>query len=168
MRTILHNIAFSFKNIVCNDVRNTSVLHPALKTGFGIVLFFLVVLIPEVVFGHVAASSNYDTQIGTLGTTYSWIDCSSGSSIVSGDDVQASIAWPFNFAFYDNIYTTANSLSVCDNGFIRLDGVANTSYTVACNYNLTATATELGRIIAMAVFDGKVGDIFDGLDFVLH
>lgn len=104
------------------------------------------------------ASFNYSTQTGTLGSTYSWIDCSSGSNIVSGDDAQAPIAWPFNFAFYDNTYTTANSLSVSSNGFIRLDGLATTNYSAAGSYTLSATSTELGQIVAMAVYDNKVGD----------
>ncbi len=103
-----------------------------------------------------AASWNYSTQTGTIGSTYSWIDCSAGSSIVSGDDNQAGVNWPFNFNFYDNSYTTSNSLSVCTNGFIRLDGVVNTDYSAASNYDLTATATSLGQIIAMAVYDGNV------------
>ena len=47
-------------------------------------------------------------------------------------------------------------MSVCTNGFIRLDGVASTDYSAASNYDLTATATSLGQIIAMAVYDGNV------------
>ncbi|MCB2209079.1 MAG: hypothetical protein KQH67_12375 [Bacteroidetes bacterium] len=121
------------------------------------VLLLILIFNHEGTFGQ-AASFNYDTQTGILGTTYSWIDCSSGSNIVSGDDAQASIAWPFNFAFYDNTYTTTNSLSVATNGFIRLDGTASTSYTAASAYNLSATSIELGQIIAMAVYDDKVGD----------
>lgn len=124
----------------------------------GVVLTIIILLYHGNLLGQAYASFNYDIQIGALGNTYSWIDCSSGSDIVSGDDEQSSVSWPFTFAFYDNIYTTSNSLSVCTNGFIRLDGVANTSYTDASSYNLTATSTELDQIIAMAVYDGKVGD----------
>ncbi len=103
-----------------------------------------------------AASWNYLTQAGVLGTSYSWIDCTSGSNIVSGDDAQAQINWPFNFSFYDNSYTSSNLLSVATNGFIRLDGVASTDYAAASAYDLTSTATGLGQIIAMAVYDDNI------------
>ena len=89
-----------------------------------------------------SASWNYTTATGALGTKYSWIDCSGGSNIVSGDDAQAFIAWPFDFDFYDNSYTTSNVLSVCSNGYVRLDGTANTSFQSASSYSLTA---EIGR-----------------------
>lgn len=114
-------------------------------------------LFPSAVSGQIA-SSNYSSQTGTLGTTYSWIDCSSGSDIVDGDDASASISWPFEFAFYDNVYTTSDNLSVCTNGFIRLDGTASTSYTAASAFTLSGTSTELGQIVALAVYDGNVGD----------
>ena len=128
-------------------------LKPALKAF----LFLIICSIPATGWSQAAASWNYDTQTGTLGTTYSWIDCSSGTSIISGDDAQASINWPFNFTFYDNSYTTANSISVATNGFIRLDGSANTNYNEASSYNLTSSATNLGQIIATSVYDGYVG-----------
>jgi hypothetical protein len=128
----------------------------SMKFVHGAIFLVFLILLPVNGWAQPAASSNYNRQTGTLGTTYSWIDCSPGSNIVSGDDVQASITWPFGFAFYDNIYTTANSLSVCTNGFIRLDGSANTNYSAASSYDLNATSTELGQIIAMAVYDGKV------------
>src|SRR5574344_891948 len=105
-----------------------------------------------------SASWNYTTATGALGTKYSWIDCSGGSNIVSGDDAQAFIAWPFDFDFYDNSYTTSNVLSVCSNGYVRLDGTANTSFQSASSYSLTAAATSLGQIIAMGLYDSKVGD----------
>jgi|GEM_PF-662984 len=115
------------------------------------------------VLGQAAASSNYNTITGTLGTTYSWIDCSAGTQLVflpTGDDTQASITWPFNFNFYDNSYTTANSLSVASNGFIRLDGVANGgNYTAASAYALTGAATTFGQIIALGIYDDQVGRI---------
>ena len=105
-----------------------------------------------------AASWNYSTQTGTLGTTYSWIDCSVGTSIVTGDDAQDSFLWPFIFRFYDNTYTTSNSLSIATNGFIRLDGVADGyNYSGASSYRLRSTATEFGQIISMAMYDGYVG-----------
>lgn len=109
-----------------------------------------------------AASSNYLTRTGALGTTYSWIDCSAGTEIVTGDDAQASFNWPFNFRFYDNTYSPVNSLSVCTNGFIRLDALANTTYTAATNYALTATATELGQIIAAGVYDDEISPAGSG------
>jgi len=102
------------------------------------------------------ASWNYDAQTGSLGATYSWIDCSGGTSIVSGDDAQASFSWPFEFQFYDDVYTTSNSLSVCSNGFIRLDGTASTSYADAQNYTLSSTATSFGQIIALAMYDSNL------------
>ncbi|MBV5343014.1 hypothetical protein JZU68_05195, partial [bacterium] len=93
---------------------------------------------------------------GTLGTTYSWIDCSAGSNIVSGNDASANIAWPFDFRFYSSVYTTSNNLSVSTNGFIRLDGAASTNGTTATNYTLGSASTELGQIIALGVYNGKV------------
>ena len=123
-----------------------------------IIGFVLFLFAQYTILGQAAASSNYATQTGTLGTTYSWIDCSGGTDIVSGDDAEGSIAWPFDFYFYDNIYTTSNSLSVSTNGFIRLDGTASTNFTAAQNYTLSSGSTELGQIIGLAVYDGKVGD----------
>ena len=121
--------------------------------GFVILLFA-----QYIVLGQAAASWNYNTQTGPLGTTYSWIDCSAGANIVSGDDTQSPISWPFNFKFYDNNYTTSNVLSVATNGFIRLDGVADgANYTAAQNYTLSSTSTELGQIIATGVYDDYVG-----------
>ena len=101
---------------------------------------------------------NYQTTTGSLGTTYSWIDCSGGTNITSGNDVAANIAWPFNFRFYDSTYTTSNNLSVCTNGFIRLDGTASTTGSTATSFTLGSTSTELGQIIALGVYNGKVGD----------
>ncbi|MCD4679369.1 MAG: hypothetical protein K8S00_03175, partial [Bacteroidales bacterium] len=123
-------------------------------------IYFIIFLFAQYnVFGQAAASSNYDIQTGTVGTTYSWIDCSAGTSIVSGDDAQASISWPFTFSFYDNTYTTSDNISVATNGFIRLDGTATTSYSAASNYTLSGTSIELGQIIATSVYDCSVGGI---------
>ncbi len=106
------------------------------------------------------SQNNYNTVTGTLGTTYDWIDCSAGTNIVSGDDTQASVSWPFSFNFYQSTYTTANSLSVATNGFIRLDGVANgADYNAASAYDLTSTATAFGQIVVLAMYDGYVGRI---------
>ena len=124
-----------------------------------IIGFVIFLFIQHNILAQVTASDNYISQTGTLGTTYSWIDCSGGTSVFeSGDDNQKIIAWPFNFRFYDNNYTTSNSFSIATNGFIRLDGNASTNYTTAQNYNLTSTATQLGQIIAIAVHDGNTND----------
>ncbi len=124
----------------------------------GAIFLYILSLIPIAGWSQAAASWNYSTQTGTLGTTYSWIDCSGGTDIITGDDTQASISWPFGFIFYNNTYTTANNLSVATNGFIRLDGVANgADYNAASTYNLTSNATTFGQIIAAAIYDGYVG-----------
>jgi len=123
-----------------------------------IISFVLFLTIQYNVLGQAAASWNYDTQTGTLGTTYDWVDCSGGTNIVSGDDSQATISWPFDFSFYDNNYTTSNNLSIATNGFIRLDGNGSTNYGLASNFTLSSTSSELGQIIALGVYDGKVGD----------
>jgi len=112
-----------------------------------IVLLFLVQL-------AVSQTLNYNTVTGTLGTGYSWIDCAGGTTVVTGDDAQASVAWPFNFRFYDSNYTSSNTLSVCTNGFIRLDGTANSNYSTANAY--TFAGNTLGQIIAMGVSDNLV------------
>jgi len=116
------------------------------------VLFLLLITTPL----NVLSQSSYTSLTGSLGTTYSWIDCSSGTSIVSGDDARGQFAWPFTFQFYDNVYTVSNNLSVSTNGFIRLDGNATTSYSTASNYSLSSSSTELGQIIATSVYDCDV------------
>lgn len=127
-----------------------------------ILLFSVLCALPARVWSQASASWNYGTQTGTIGTTYSWIDCSSGTTIVIGDDTQTSINWPFNFTFYNNDYTPANSLSVASNGFIRLDGIAaGNNYTAASAYDLTANATGFGQIIATSMYDGYLGRIAD-------
>lgn len=110
--------------------------------------------------GQASASTNYSVQTGNVGTTYSWIDCSSESNVVTGDDQRGTITWPFDFNFYNNAYTTSNSLSVATNGFIRLDGTAASySYSASRTYNLTSTATNFGQIISMAMSDCYVGRV---------
>ena len=104
------------------------------------------------------ASWNYNINTGSIGTTYNWIDCSGGTSIVSGDDTRASFNWPFTFSFYDDTYTTSDNISVCTNGFIRFDGDAITNWNTASNYDLSLGDNDLGQIIAMGVYDGSVGD----------
>ena len=66
-----------------------------LKLALKAVVFLIMCSIPVTGWSQASASWNYDTQTGTLGTTYSWIDCSSGTSIVSGDDAQASFSLAF-------------------------------------------------------------------------
>lgn len=123
----------------------------------GVLLCCLFAWLPLSLSFGASASWSYATATGTLGSTYSWIDCSTGSSITSGDNVAANVAWPFKFNFYDDQYTTSNNLSVCTNGFIRLDGTANTTASAASGYQLQ-TSTALGQIIALGVYDDKVGD----------
>lgn len=115
----------------------------------------LLLMLNPGVFGQ---SYNYSVTSGTLGNTYSWIDCSAGAEIISGDDAAGSINWPFSFEFYGSTYTASNTLSVCTNGFIRTEASAATDYSYAQNYTLSSSSTELGQIISMAVYDGKVGD----------
>lgn len=38
-----------------------------------------------------------------------------------GDDVGYSLAWPFTFQIYDDVYTTSNSISMTSNGYFRFD-----------------------------------------------
>jgi len=109
-------------------------------------------------FGQADASWNYISSTGNIGTTYSWIDCSGGTTITSGDDVEATINWPFSFSFYNNGYTTSDLISVCTNGFIRFDGTANTDANTATNYVLSTGQNTLGQIIALGTYDAKVGD----------
>lgn len=103
---------------------------------------------------------NYDTQTGTTGTKYSWINCTTGTqlSFSNTDDGNASINWPFSFSFYGDTYTTSNSLSVGTNGFIRLNGAASTDANTASGYDLASASTNLGQIIAFGVYDNKIGD----------
>ncbi|WP_298363713.1 hypothetical protein [uncultured Lutibacter sp.] len=126
-----------------------------------ILAFILFLFIQFNVLGQAVASSNYAIQTGVLGAEYSWIDSSSGTLLSfspSQDDGITSIPWPFNFSFYDNNYTSTSNLSIASNGFIRLDGDANTSYTDATNYNLTSADTSFGQIIALALTDGNTSE----------
>ncbi len=129
------------------------------RTSVLIAIFLIFALLkPVSIYSQASASTNYSTQTGNLGTSYSWINCSSGTSIITGDDTQASVTWPFSFSFYNNNYTTANSLSVATNGFIRLDGVAaGSNYSGSSSYDLTASATGFGQIISMSMYDCYVG-----------
>lgn len=137
-----------------------SILFSTRFRNDGNVIKFVFIALLFFLFNETANSQSYQytTTTGTLGTTYSWIDCTAGTSITSGDNAQATVAWPFSFRFYDSQYTTSNNLSVCTNGFIRLDGTAATTGSTATSYSLTSAGTGLGQIIAMAVYDSKVGD----------
>ena len=134
-----------------------------IKLTVFIICFNLLLLFFAVESFGQTASWNYNTQTGTLGTTYSWIDCSGGNEITSfssgtADDGRYEVNWPFSFSVYDDSYTAANQISICTNGYIRLDGLSNTSYSAASSYNLTSTATSLGQIICLAIQDGNIGD----------
>ncbi len=117
------------------------------------------------------ASFNYSIQTGAVGTTYSWIDCSGGTEITSftggSDDGHAEISWPFDFRFYDDSYTSSNQLSIGTNGFIRLDGIASTSYTDAVNYDLTSSATSFGQLVALCLYDDNFGDAGSHLYYLI-
>ena len=107
------------------------------------------------------ASSNYAVESsGTINTggVSDWIDASGGTEISLGDDAEDSFAWPFDFDFYDDSYTTANNISVVSNGFIRLDGTGDDAFGSASGYNLTSTATSLGQIIALGIQDCNFSD----------
>ncbi len=155
------------KDVVGSDTRIKVVpgeneIKKKLRISILIVFFSILCGLPLQVRSQASASWNYGTKTGTIGTTYSWIDCSSGTTIVTGDDTQVSINWPFNFTFYDNNYTAANSLSVASNGFIRLDGIAaGNNYSAASAYDLTATATGFGQIVATSMYDCNLGRIAD-------
>ena len=108
-----------------------------------------------------AASDNYigleDAMINQGGTS-DWIDCSSGTEVVLGDDVTAAINWPFDYSLYNNDYTTSDELSISSNGFIRLDGVATSNGNTAKTYKLKNNATSLGQIICLGIYDASTAD----------
>ena len=125
-------------------------------------VFLLILLFSSISYAQ-TATFNYSITTGTVGTGYSWIDCSGGTEITTfssgdADDGRHEINWPFAFRFYDDSYTTSDQLSISTNGFIRLDGLASTNYTDASNYNLTSTATSLGQIVALCVYDDNFQD----------
>ncbi|RLD66823.1 MAG: hypothetical protein DRI84_03975 [Bacteroidetes bacterium] len=126
--------------------------------GFVLISFFFI----GNTFGQ-SATFNYNTSTGNVGTGYSWIDCSGGTEITTfssgdADDGRQEINWPFAFRFYDNNYTTSNQLSIGTSGFIRLNGLASTTWQDASNYDLTSTATSFGQIIALCVYDDNFED----------
>lgn len=127
------------------------------RMNLKIVSLFLLITISFTLYTQ-QASFNYAYRTGSLGTDYSWINCSSGTTILSGDDVRGSLNLPFDFTYYDNSYSAGTSISVGSNGFIRFDGLASTNYWSASSYNITSTETSFGQIICVAIYDGKVGD----------
>lgn len=113
-------------------------------------------------------SYNYSTATGNLGTTYSWIDCSTGSGgteITDGqwlqnrglgdkkDDGYAPINWPFNFQFYDSYYFAGDKLYVCTNGFIRFDDIPDDDATDTYRNSLNTYSPNLGEIVSLAMED---------------
>lgn len=158
MKKILHTM-LNFMALRNKSAQSLPSFHLSLKGLSKNFLLVIIFALPITGWAQ-AAAWNYSTQTGNLGTTYSWIDCSSGTSILTGDDSQASVAWPFNFTFYNNSYTTTHNLSVATNGFIRLDGVADgADYNGASTYHLTNNATGFGQIVAAAIYDGYVGNL---------
>ena len=131
-----------------------------MKTYFFIIAFIFVSLVTTYKSKAQNASFNYNTSTGTVGTTYSWIDCSTDGTLLSisgEDDDHTAVSWPFNFSFYDDNYTTSNSLSVSTNGFIRLDGEATDSYTTSSDYDITS-GNELGQVVCLGVNDCNTSD----------
>lgn len=124
-------------------------------TGISVIL-----MLPFVAKAQTASSNFILESSGTINTggVSDWIDASGGTEIILGDDAESSFAWPFDFDFYDDSYTTANNISVVSNGFIRLDGTGNDDYTVSSAYNLSSSATSLGQIVALGINDCNFGD----------
>ncbi len=130
-----------------------------------ILLFMMCSFLTQSVF---AQSFNYTTNTGDLGTTYSWIDCSTsaGGTEVADldwlqndglgdkkDDGYTMVAWPFNFQFYDSYYFVGDEMSVCTNGFIRLDGIASDDASDTYNNSINSYSPNLGEIISLAMED---------------
>ncbi len=115
-----------------------------------------------------AQSFNYTYSTGNLGSTYSWIDCSpaaGGTEVQDNeweqniglgdkkDDGYTMIAWPFAFQFYDSYYFAGDKMSVCTNGFIRLDGIANDDASNTYDNSIDYYYPNLGEIISLAMED---------------
>lgn len=126
-----------------------------MKTTINNLFLAIALLISATSVGQSASSNYVLTESGAIGESGlgSWIDCTSGTVLSLGDDTEAAFNWPFDFRFYDNDYTSADQISVCSNGFIRLDDVASTNFQTARNYKLKANRTELGQIIALGIHD---------------
>ena len=130
----------------------------------------LSIMLMSLLFGSIAFSQsyNYTATTGNLGTTYSWIDCSTsnGGTEISDsewlqnlglgdkkDDGYASITWPFNFQFYDSYYFAGDNLYVCTNGFIRFDDIPNDDATDTYNNSISSYSPNLGEIVSLAMED---------------
>ncbi|RLD41808.1 MAG: hypothetical protein DRI86_12755, partial [Bacteroidetes bacterium] len=131
------------------------------------ILFFISVLCSQLSYSQ---SYNYTTSTGDLGTTYSWIDCSSGTEIQDADWLQnvglgdkkddgyAEISWPFNFQFYDSYYFAGENMYFCTNGFIRFDDVSDDNATNTYNNDISSYSPNLGEIVAFALEDAGLED----------
>ena len=112
-----------------------------------------------------AQSFDYTATSGDLGTTYSWIDCSSGTEILDADWLQdkglgdkkddgyAEISWPFNFQFYDSYYFSGEKMYFCTNGFIRFDGIPNDDASNTYKNSIDSYSPNLGELVAFAMED---------------
>ncbi len=128
-------------------------------------LVLISILFSSLVFSQ---SYNYSYSTGNLGTTYSWVDCStssSGTEVTDSewlqnaglgdkkDDGYAILTWPFNFQFYDSYYFSGDKLYVCTNGFIRFDGVPDDDATDTYNNDISSYSPNLGEIVSLAMED---------------
>ncbi len=130
----------------------------------------LFILFFSFLFTGYSQSYNYSTSSGNLGTTYSWIDCSSGTEIVDTDWLQnvglgdkkddgyTVISWPFNFQFYDSYYFAGEKMYFCTNGFIRFDGVPDDDATHTYNNDISGYSPNLGEIVSFAMEDTGLED----------
>ena len=96
---------------------------------------------------------SYCSRTGDFGTTYDWVDCSGETAMALTDNNTEEFNWPFDFNFYGTDYTTTDEISVCSNGFIRFDGIADSDWSIASDFTLESGSTELGQMIALGVYD---------------
>ncbi|NJO89258.1 MAG: hypothetical protein HC831_10095 [Chloroflexia bacterium] len=123
-------------------------------------LIVLIIVLPTILFSQ-SASWNYRVNSGSLGYTYSWIDCTDGTeldqwSLDRGnmDDGRWNINWPFSFNIYDESYTPSDELSISTNGFIRFDGNASYDWREARDYMLAAIpSANFGQILCYGISD---------------
>ena len=78
-----------------------------------IIGFVIFLLVQYNVFGQAEATSNYEIKTGSLGTTYSWINCSGGNTMATGDDAEASFNWPFKDTISKNRFQDISITNVC-------------------------------------------------------
>jgi len=138
------------------------------------------ILIIILSFAHiiVGQSFNYTTSDGNLGTTYSWIDCSSGTEIQDSewlqdvglgdkkDDGYTEISWPFNFQFYDSYYFAGDKMYFCTNGFIRFDGVPDDDATDTYDNDISGYSPNLGEILAFGLEDAGLTDDYSTVHYL--